>query len=138
MMAGTPRAVSSLMVLAPARQITRSAARMTTAMSLIYSRTSISGAADRSSPAAARSFSIWGKPTAPAPWMWWKGRSIRSSAMNSTICRFMAAAPRLPQKDTTSGLPSSMPSFALAWARVRAKKSPRTGVPVTRTFSGCL
>ena len=29
MMAGTPRAVISLMVLAPARQITRSAARMT-------------------------------------------------------------------------------------------------------------
>ena len=31
--AGTPRAVSSLMVEAPARQSTRSAARMTTAMS---------------------------------------------------------------------------------------------------------
>ena len=52
MIAGTPRAVSSLMVLAPARQMTRSAARMTVPMSWIYSRTSKDGVFARSTPAA--------------------------------------------------------------------------------------
>ena len=139
MMAGTPRAVSSLMVLAPARQITRSAARMSVPMSWMYSRTSSPGAFSKSAPAWARYVPICRQPTVPAPWMWWNGTpSPASRARNSAICRFITAAPRLPQKETITGRPSSRPSLALASPRVQAKKSPRTGVPVTSTFSGCL
>ena len=78
------------------------------------------------------------RPPAPAAWMWWKGSLAASRARKSTICRFMPEAPRDPQKDTTSGRPSSTPSCSLACCFVRVKKSSRTGVPVTTTFSGCL
>ena len=48
----------------------------------------------------------------------------------------MPEAPRDPQKETIKGRPSSMPKARLASAFVIEKKSCRTGVPVTTTFSG--
>ena len=48
----------------------------------------------------------------------------------------MPEAPREPQKETIRGLPSSMFRARLASCLVMEKKSPRTGVPVTTTFSG--
>ncbi len=139
MIAGTPRAVSSLMVLAPARQITRSAARMRTPMSWMYSRTSRAPAPSRLTPASERYSPMRRQPTAPAPCTWWKGRpSSLSRAKNWAISRFISEAPRLPKKETMRGRPSSMPSFPLASFFVSWKKSPRTGVPVTSTLSGRL
>ena len=48
----------------------------------------------------------------------------------------MPEAPRDPQKETIRGRPSSTPRTRLASGFVNEKKSPRTGVPVTTTFSG--
>ena len=61
----------------------------------------------------------------------------RSSSKKSSMASFMWLAPRLPQKDTTMGFPSSKASSRRASSGVFSKKSPRTGVPVTMMRSGC-
>ena len=59
------------------------------------------------SPWASSSDDRWGQSLLPAAWMWWKGKpASRSSRKKSSIRWFMVDAPRLPQKEATSGLSS--------------------------------
>ena len=64
------------------------------------------------------------------------GASVTAArVMNAVMTSFMYDA---PQTDTTSGLSGSSPSWRLASALEQAVNAPRTGVPVTTTFSCSL
>ena len=78
-------------------------------------------------------------PLLPAPWIWWNGSFAASRA---SIVRHLGvhagSAQRPPEGDDQR--PSIIDAQLLPWpaSLVRVKKSSRTGVPVTATFSGCL
>ena len=75
----------------------------------------------------------------PAEWMSANGASVTAArVMNAVMTSFMYDAPSEPQTDTTSGLSGSSPSWRLASALEQAVNAPRTGVPVTTTFSFSL